>query len=99
MTKQYNPNDYVFLCQTSEGFVLAHNTVSDIITSVQEPDRVLGYTKDFNEICKLFTECVDLKIKGSYDIGDKISYNNCQYYILEVGEGIEGGLQELIIGR
>lgn len=99
MTKPYNPNDYVFLCQSDEGFILAHNEVSDIITSVQNPDKVLGYTKDFNEICKLFTECVDLKIKGSYDIGDKISYDNCQYYILETGNNDGDGLQELIIGR
>ena len=50
MTKPYNPNNYVFLCQSDEGYVLAQNTVSDIITSVQKPDKVLGYTKDFNEI-------------------------------------------------
>ena len=99
MTKHYNPNDYVFLCQTSEGFVLAQNTISDIITSVQNPDKVLGYTKDFNEICKLFTECLDVSIKGEYNIGDKISYNNCQYYVLEIGNNTEGNLQELIIGR
>ena len=53
MTKHYNPNDYVFLCQTDEGYVLAHNEVSDIITSVQNPDKVLGYTKDFKEIANL----------------------------------------------
>lgn len=99
MTKQYNPNDYVFLCQTSEGFVLAHNTVSDIITSVQEPDRVLGYTKDFNENCKLFNECLDIRVSGEYNVGDKISYNNCQYFVLEIGENSEEGILELIIGR
>ena len=99
MTKPYNPNDYIFLCQTYEGYVLAHNEVSDIITSVHNPDKVLGYTKDFNEICKLFTECLDLKIKGSYDIGDKVSYNNCQYFVLEVGQNVEGGVQELIVGK
>lgn len=96
---KYNPNDYVFLCQTPEGFVLAQNTISDIITSVQKPDKVLGYTKEFNEICKLFTECIDIQVKDKYSIGDKISYNNCQYYVLEVGENIESGLQELIVGR
>ena len=99
MTKPYNPNDYIFLCQSDEGFVLAQNTISDIITSVHNPDKVLGYTKDFNEICKLFTECLDLKIKGSYDIGDKVSYNNCQYFVLEVGQNVEGGVQELIVGK
>lgn len=99
MTKHYNPNDYVFLCQSDEGFVLAQNTISDIITSVQNPDKVLGYTKDFNEICKLFTECLDIMVKGEHNIGDKISYNNCQYYILEIGQNAEEGLQELIIGR
>lgn len=99
MTKPYNPNDYCFLCQSDEGFVLAQNTVSDIITSVQKPDKVLGYTKDFNEICKLFTECLDIMVKGEHNIGDKIIYNNCQYYILEIGENIKEGLKELIIGR
>lgn len=99
MTKTYNPNDYVFLCQSDEGYVLAHNEVSDIITSVQKPDKVIGYTKDFNEICKLFTEVIDVKIGGEYNIGDKISYGNCQYFVLEVGEHTEGGEQELIIGR
>lgn len=99
MTKQYNPNDYIFLCQSDEGFVLAQNTISDIITSVQQPDKVLGYTKDFNEICKLFTECIDIMVEGSYNIGDKISYNNCQYYVLEIGNNTEGNLHELIIGR
>lgn len=99
MTKHYNPNDYVFLCQSEKGYVLAHNEVSDIITSVQKPDKVLGYTKDFNEICKLFTECLDVSIKGEYNIGDKISYNNCQYYVLEIGENTHEGEQDLIIGR
>jgi len=99
MTKQYNPNDYIFLCQSDEGFVLAQNTISDIITSVQKPDKVLGYTKDFNEVCKLFTECIDIMVEGEYNIGDKISYNNCQYYVLEIGENSEEGLQELIVGR
>ena len=96
---KYNPNDYVFLCQTSGGFVLAQNTVSDVIVSVQEPDKVLGYTRDFNEICKLFTECIDIMVEGEYNIGDKIGYNNCQYYVLEVGENTAEGLLELIIGR
>lgn len=99
MTKHYNPNDYCFLCQSDGGFVLAQNTVSDLITSIQKPDKVLGYTKDFNEICKLFTEVVDVKIGGEYNIGDKVSYNNCQYYVLEIGENTEEGVQELIIGR
>ena len=99
MTKTYNPNDYVFLCQSDEGFVLAHNEISDIITSVKNPDKVLGYTKDFNEICKLFTECLDIQVKGKYNIGDKVSYDNCQYYVLEIGENTEEGLQELIIGK
>ena len=99
MTKPYNPNDYVFLCQSDEGYVLAHNEVSDIITSVQKSDKVLGYTKDFNEICKLFTECLDIMIKGEHNIGDKINYSNCQYYVLEVGENAEEGLQELIVGK
>lgn len=99
MTKHYNPNDYVFLCQSDEGFVLAQNTISDIITSVQKPDKVLGYTKDFNEICKLFTECLDIMIKGEHNIGDKISYSNCQYYVIEIGENTHEGVQELIIGR
>ena len=99
MTKPYNPNNYVFLCQSDEGFVLAQNTISDIITSVQNPDKVLGYTKDFNEICKLFTEVIDIMVKGEHNIGDKISYNNCQYYVLEIGNNTEGNLHELIIGR
>ena len=99
MTKHYNPNDYVFLCQSDEGFVLAQNTISDIITSIQKPDKVLGYTKDFNEICKLFNECLDIQVKGEYNIGDKISHNNCQYYVLEVGQNAEEGLQELIVGK
>lgn len=99
MTKHYNPNDYVFLCQSDEGFVLAQNTISDIITSVKNPDKVLGYTKDFNEICKLFTECIDIMVEDGYSIGDKISYNNCQYYVLEVGQNAEEGLQELIVGK
>ena len=99
MTKHYNPNDYIFLCQSDEGFILAQNTVSDIITSVKQPDKVLGYTKDFNEVCKLFTECLDIMVKGEHNIGDKISYNNCQYYVLEIGENSEEGLQELIVGR
>jgi sorbitol-specific phosphotransferase system component IIA len=99
MTKHYNPNDYCFLCQSDEGFVLAQNTISDIITSVHNTDKVLGYTKDFNEICKLFTECIDIMVEGEYNIGDKISYNNCQYYVLEIGENREEGLQELIVGR
>lgn len=99
MTKHYNPNDYVFLCQSDDGYILAHNEVSDIITSVHKPDKILGYTKDFNEICKLFIECIDIKIKGEHNIGDKISYNNCQYYVLEIGENSEEGLQELIVGR
>ena len=99
MTQPYNPNNYCFLCQTSEGFVLAHNTVSDIITSVQQPDKVLGYTKNFNEICKLFTEVIDLRAKGKYNIGDKISNNSCQYFVIEVGENVEEGYQELIVGR
>lgn len=99
MTKHYNPNDYVFLCQSDEGFVLAHNEVSDIITSVQKPDKVLGYTRDFNEICKLFTECLDIQFNGQCCVGDKIGYNNCQYYVLEIGENTEDGLQELIIGK
>lgn len=99
MTKTYNPNDYVFLCQSDEGFILAHNEVSDIITSVQKPDKVLGYTRDFNEICKLFTECIDIVVAGEYNVGDKINYNNCQYYVLEIGNNAEGNLQELIIGK
>lgn len=99
MTKHYNPNDYVFLCQTSEGFVLAQNTISDIITSVQNPDKVIGYTKDFNEICKLFTECLDIRAEGRYDVGDKIGHNGCQYYVLEIGDNYDENLQELIIGR
>ena len=99
MAKPYNPNDYVFLCQSDEGHVLAQNTVSDIITSVQKPDKVLGYTKDFNEICKLFTECLDIMVKGEHNIGDKIIYNNCQYYVLEIGENTHEGEQELIVGR
>lgn len=99
MTKHYNHNDYCFLCQSDEGYVLAHNEVSDIITSVQKPDKVLGYTKDFNEICKLFTEVIDIKIKGNYNVGDKVSYNNCQYYVLEIGENIKEGVQELIAGK
>ena len=99
MTKHYNPNDYCFICQSDEGFVLAQNTISDIITSVQKPDKVLGYTKDFNEICKLFIECQDIRVEGEHIIGDKISYNDCQYYVLETGNSTEGNLQELIIGR
>ena len=99
MTKPCNPNDYVFLCQSDEGHVLAQNTISDIITSVQNPDKVLGYTKDFNEICKLFTEVIDVKIGGEYNIGDKISYGNCQYFVLEIGKNIKEGGQELIIGK
>lgn len=99
MTKHYNPNDYCFLCQTDEGYVLAHNEVSDIITSVQNPDKVLGYTKDFNEICKLFTECIDIRVEGCYDVGDKIGHNGCQYFVLEIGNNTEGNLQELIVGR
>lgn len=99
MTKHYNPNDYCFLCQSDEGFVLAQNTISDIITSVRNPDKVLGYTKDFNEICKLFTECLDIMVKGEHNMGDKIIYNNCQYYVLEIGENNEEGLKELSIGR
>lgn len=99
MTKHYNPNDYCFLCQSDEGYVLAQNTISDIITSVQKPDKVLGYTKDFNEICKLFTECIDIMVEDGYSIGDKISYNNCQYYVLEIGENTHEGEQDLIIGR
>ena len=99
MTKPYNPNDYVFLCQSDEGYVLAQNTVSDIITSVQEPDRVLGYTKDFNENCKLFNKCLDIRVSGEYSVGDKVNYNSCQYFVLEAGENTENGLQELIIGR
>ena len=99
MTKPYNPNDYVFLCKSDEGYVLAQNTVSDIITSVQKPDKVLGYTKDFNEICKLFTECIDIRVEGCYDVGDKIGHNGCQYFVLEIGNNTEGNLQELIVGR
>ena len=99
MTKSYNPNDYVFLCQSDEGFVLAQNTVSDLITSIQKPDKVLGYTKDFNEICKLFTECISIQFKGQCCVGDKISYNNCQYYVLEIEQIIEDGLQELLCGK
>ena len=99
MTKHYNPNDYCFLCQTDEGYVLAHNEVSDIITSVQNPDKVIGYTKDFNEICKLFTECIDIRVEGRYDVGDKIGHNGCQYYVLEIGENTEEGLQELVVGK
>ena len=99
MTKPYNPNNYVFLCQSDEGYVLAQNTISDIITNVKQPDKVLGYTKDFNEICKLFTECIDIRVEGRYDVGDKISYNNCQYFVLEIGQNDEEGLQELIVGR
>ena len=99
MTKHYNPNDYCFICQSDEGFVLAQNTISDIITSVKQPDKVLGYTKDFNEMCKLFTECIDIRLKGEYSVGDRVSYNNCQHYVLEIGENNEEGLKELIIGR
>lgn len=99
MTKSYNPNDYVFLCQSDEGFVLAQNTISDIITSVQKPDKVLGYTKDFNEICKLFTEVVDVQLKVEYNVGDEVSYNNCRYFVLEVGQNVEESVQELIIGK
>ena len=99
MTKHYNPNDYCFLCQSDEGYVLAHNEVSDIITSVQKSDKVLGYTKDFNEICKLFTECLDIRAEGRYDVGDKIGHNCCQYYVLEVGNNTEDNLQEVIIGK
>ena len=99
MTKTYNPNDYVFLCQSDEGFVLAQNTISDIITSVQKPDKVLGYTRDFNEVCKLFTEVIDITVEDIYTVGDKTSYNNCQYYVLEVGENTQEGLLELVIGR
>lgn len=99
MTKHYNPNDYCFLCQTSEGFILAQNTVSDIITSVQNPDKVLGYTKDFNEICKLFTECITIMVEDGYSIGDNIDHNNCQYCVLEIGENVEDGVRELIVGR
>lgn len=99
MTKHYNPHDYCFLCQSDEGYVLAHNEISDIITSVQKPDKVLGYTRDFNEICKLFTECLDIQANGQYDVGDKISYNSCQYYVLEIGENTQEGILELSIGR
>lgn len=99
MTKHYNPNDYCFLFQSEEGYILAHNEVSDIITSVQNPDKVLGYTKDFNEICKLFTECLDIRTEGHYDVGDKIGHNGCQYFVLEIGNNAEGNLQEVIIGR
>ena len=103
MTKHYNPNDYCFLCQSDEGFVLAQNTISDIITSVQEPDKVLGYTKDFNETCKLFTEVIELNVKSEYRVGDKISHNNQQYYILEIGENSIASSDEnqytVLIGR
>ena len=88
MTKPYNPNNYVFLCQSDEGYVLAQNTISDIITSVKQPDKVLGYTKDFNETCKLFTEVIELNVKSEYRVGDKISHNNQQYCILEICENI-----------
>ena len=61
--------------------------------------KFLDIKKDFNEICKLFIECLDIMVEGEYNIGDKISYNNCQYYVLEIGENIKEGLKELIIGR
>ena len=40
-----------------------------------------------------------LGFKVSNNIGDKISYNDCQYYVLEIGNNAEGNLQELIIGK
>jgi sorbitol-specific phosphotransferase system component IIA len=47
----------------------------------------------------LFTECIDIRVEGRYDVGDKIGHNGCQYYVLEVGENAEEGLQELIVGK
>ena len=83
---QYNPNNYCFLAMSNEGYVLAHNVAGDIITAVKDDDKVLGYTSDFMEICKFFTEVIELDIKQLYDIGDKIVYKNCVYYVLEVAE-------------
>ena len=46
------------------------------------------------------TSCYfNINLVDVYSIGDKISYNNCQYYVLEIGENTEGNLHELIIGR
>jgi hypothetical protein len=83
---QYNPNNYCFLAMSNEGYVLAHNVAGDIISSVQDDDRVLGYMNDFMEICKFFTEVIELDVKQPYNIGDKIVYKNCIYYVLEVAE-------------
>lgn len=83
---QYNPNNYCFLAMSNEGYVLAHNVAGDIITAVQDDDKVLGYMKDFMEICKFFTEVIELDVKQLYNIGGKLVYKNCVYYVLEVAE-------------
>lgn len=83
---QYNPNNYCFLAMSNEGYVLAHNVAGDIITAVQDDDKVLGYMNDFMEICKFFTEVIELDVKQLYNLGDKIVYKNCVYYVLEVAE-------------
>ena len=83
---QYNPNNYCFLAMSNEGYVLAHNVAGDIISAVKDDDHIIGYMSDFMEICKFFTEVIELDDKQSYSIGDKIVYKNGVYYILEVAE-------------
>lgn len=41
---------------------------------------------DFMEICKFFTEVIELDVKQPYNIGDNIVYKSCVYYVLEVAE-------------
>lgn len=83
---QYNPNGYCFLCMSNAGYVLAHNNVADIITSVRDGDEILGYMSDFMDLCKYFTEVVEIDVKQHCNVGDKIVFKNCVYYVLEIAE-------------
>ena len=51
----------------------------------------------------MFTEVIELNVKSEYRVGDKISHNNQQYYILEIGENSIDSSDEnqytVLIGR
>lgn len=100
---KFNPNMYCFLCQSKDGYVLANNIAADLIVSYRNPAVVLGYMKDFHNLCKYFIEVVEIETKVEYTIGDKIPHNNQLWYVLEIAENSLDSSDEnqytVLIGR